>query len=360
LSRQWTRAPGFAALSDEATSLILSYLPLRSPFLLQQCSQLQRNDLRSRSQLFWTCISEFVSVQALRADVACGAACSLFQWASRIASQVSALDDDLLASPSEEKQVTYEICLDGSVALGMSRSYLAAACFQAKDVQTVIEDGGARRPFAQTAANMAREVLEGAECRLCRRSSTGFRSEGPEGSGGHTNKYEAEFLIPANHSGAHDQLRLGINVCKYYSEGAYGWDEGLDVNCYVDGREILTLRRDGSDSEYDAHSVSRGALQQLAAQMLVPASDTMAVLAMLWQILCAPLLACSRWDEKMPRFGLGLPHRNDEPAMFHTLGSMFAKLSDSVAGTSVDSSIKGQNHGQDAATSRFLRFVLEK
>lgn len=282
-------------------------------------------------------------MQVLRSDLASSAAQSLYHWASRQASQVSASDEDLALSLEEgdeidqERQVTYEICLEGSVALSISRSYLATVYF---------EDG-----------SPVRDLLQGAECRLCRRSSTGFRSEE---SGGHTNRYEAEFNMPANSPSSCDHIRLGINVCKYYNEGACGWDEGLDVNCYVDGKEILNLRRDGSEAEYDTQSVNRGLLHQLTAQLLVPASEWMTVLTMLWQILCAPLLACSRWDEEKPRLGLGLPHRKDEPLVFHTIGLMFEKLAESVSGTSVGSTISSQSRREATATTRFLSSVLEK
>lgn len=353
----------FVALSDEALSLILSYLPLRSPFLLHQCSRLQRGDFCTRSHLIWTSISEFVSVQALRSNAACSAARSLYQWASKAASATCACDDDLALLSDEgdqAKQVTYEVCLEGSMALSISRSYLATV--YSKDSTSPVsseKNCAALREASQTAVNIVREVLQGADCRLCRRTGTGFRSEEGE-SGGHTNRYEAEFVIPASSDGSCDQLRLGINVCKCFTEGACGWDEGLDVNCFVDGREMFNLHRDGSDSEYDSQSVNRGLLHQLAAQMLVPASESMVVLTMLWQILCAPLLACSRWDEEAPRLGLGLPHRKDNPFVFRTLGTMFTNLASSVAGDSVGPAVSIPEPREDAAICRFLSFVLDK
>lgn len=362
-------APGFLALSDEALSLVLSYLPLRSPFVLQQGSRAQRNDFCTRGHLIWTCISEFVSVPVLRSDLTASAAASLYHWVSRTATVVSASDDDLVmlsedcVQPDEERQVTYEICLEGCVAISMSRSYLSAVYFNDGMILLPRETDGAKRSdtmmseSAQAAVSSVREVLQGAECRLCRRSSTGFRSEG---SGGHTNRYEVEFVIPIGNVGSCDQLRLGINVCKYYNEGECGWDEGLDVNCYADGREVFNLRKDGSDAEYDTQSVNKGLLHQLAIHMLVPSSESTVILTLLWQILCAPLLACSHWDEDKPRLGLGLPHRKDDPLIFRTLGTMFAKLADSVAGTTAGSTLCSQSRIEDAATSRFLSFVLQK
>jgi len=275
-------------------------------------------------------------------------------------------DDDFSMPSDDEKQVTYEVCLDGNVALSISRSSLSTAYLE--DIFTLaatVEQPSAQRPntlleAARASVNMVRDILQGAECRLCRRSSTGFRSGE---SGGHTNRYEAEFVIFVPNSGSSDQLRLAINACKYYTEGECGWDEGLDVHCYANGQELVNLRRDGSDSEYDAQSVNRGLLQQLSAQMLVPASEAISALMILWQILCAPLIACSRWDEDMPRLGLGLPHRKDDRMIFQILGVMFAKLAVSVSGNS-DSNVRSigstQIQTEDTNTSHFLRFVLEE
>lgn len=349
-SSKHLNVPGFVALSDEALSLVLSYLPLTSPVLLQQCSKFQRSDCLSRGPLIWTCISEFLCVEALRGDIASSAVRSLYHWASKRALQVSASDD---ASESEESQVTYEITLHGSIALGMSQSYLATTYCQNASRQALHAGGS-----TQAAVDIIRDVLVGAECRLCRRLSTGFRSS--EESGGHTNRYEAEFVIPSHSHGTCDQVRLGINVCKYYTDSACGWDEGLDVHCYVDGQELLNLRRDGSDCDYDTQSLNRGLLHQLAAQMLVPASESVVVLTVLWQILCAPLLACSRWEEEKPRFGLALPHRKDNPAIFLTLGAMFAKLADSIGGSGPDAANGLSSHAGDEKIQRFLRFVVER
>lgn len=346
-------APGFLTLSDEALSLILSHLPLRSPFMLHQCCRALRSDFCARSHLMWTCISDFISVQTIRSDLVSSAASSLYQWASRKAAQVSATDGGLDISHDEcnqeehGRQVTYEICLDGCMALNVSRSYLAS-----------VYD-------SPQMANIIKDILEEADCRLCRRSSTGFRSEG---SGGHSNRYEAEFVIHTGDASSSDQVRLGINVCKYYNESECGWDEGLDVNCYFDGREVLNLRRDGSDEEYDENSLNRGLLHQLASQLLIPSSEPLILLTLLWRILCAPLLACSQWDEEKPRFGLGLPHRKDSPSMFCTLGAMFAKLAESATGPNSNDTLELTSHllpdsrseRVSAETHRFLKFVLER
>jgi hypothetical protein len=154
---------------------------------------------------------------------------------------------------------------------------------------------------------------------------------------------------------------LGINVRKYYSEGECGWDEGLDVNCFVDGKELLALRRDGSDDDYDTQSLNRGLLHQLAAQLLVPAVESLAILTLLWQILCAPLLACGRWDEEKPRLGLSLPHRKDDPQIFRTLGTMLSKLVElhnKEFGGALSPTV--QSRREDADTFCFLTCVLDK
>merc|ERR1712034_97163 len=99
-----------------------------------------------------------------------------------------------------------------------------------------------------------------------------------------------------------------------------------DVICLVEGRDLFSIHRDGSDSEYDTQSLHKGILDQLSIRLLVPVAETPSLLVLLWQILCAPLLACARWDEGKGRFGLGLPHRQDDPVLFFSLGAMFIKL----------------------------------
>jgi len=306
---------GFATLSDEAFIQVLSFLPLRSPFFLKQCSPQLHSDIESRRGLTWHCISDFVNTRMLE-DITDIAARSLFRWTSRIGREVAEVRckddmndyDDCLSSVDG---VVYEIELPGNVALSLSSSCLARGLF-----------GNYIGECIQERLCLG-ENLQDAECRLCKRTGRSWGSE--PGDSGDTNTYEAEFLLPCA-SGLNNRLRLGINVTKYFCKGSCGWDESLDVLCLVDGQCLLSIHRDGSDSEYDTQSLNKGILDQLAMQLLVPMAETPSILILVWQILCAPLLACARWDEGKDRFGLGLPHRQDDPVLFFSLGMMFIDL----------------------------------